>query len=220
MINKKLRDITSLLGKKNDKLACVELLETLLTKVKTASKKTEIMVLLISCLFDSNPNMLLHLNTATWQKLSQRILELLELLEENPDVTLYEGEDEDTTELESLGENEDGEIAPVTANLLGFLERLDDELNKSYQQLDPSLNEYLFRLQDEAKILAVAEGVQKYYTEKQNWKSVAACARRRVEHLYWRTMAMVRAGGEQYEKFVEDFNDMCVLVYQHGDERT
>merc|ERR1711970_573552 len=93
-------------------------------------------------------------------------------------------------------------------------------INKSYQGLDPSLNEYLVRMQDERVILDVAKGAQEYYTKKENWKAVAAAARRRVEHLYWRTMAMVRQGGEAYDQFVNDFNDLCVEVYRHGDERT
>jgi len=221
MINKKLKEIVSNRGRRGtDRQASVGLLEELITKVKTAPKKIEIMVHLISCLFDSNPNMLSHLATPVWKKTAQHITELLELLEENPEVTLFEGENLETVEVENLGENEDGEISPVTANLLGFLERLDDELNKSYQALDPSLNEYLVRLQDEVDILKVAEGVQAYYLKKENWSSVAASARRRIEHLYWRTTAMVRLGGEAFDKFVQEFDDLCVLVYRHGDDRT
>eukprot|EP00656_Telonema_subtile_P020405 TRINITY_DN2152_c0_g1_i1.p1 TRINITY_DN2152_c0_g1~~TRINITY_DN2152_c0_g1_i1.p1 ORF type:complete len:416 (-),score=116.58 TRINITY_DN2152_c0_g1_i1:197-1444(-) len=33
-------------------------------------------------------------------------------------------------------------------------------------------------------------------------------------------MAVVREGGEACEKFLQEFNDTCVLVYKHGDERT
>merc|ERR1711865_736783 len=191
-------------------------------KLKTGSKRTEIMVHLISCLFDSNPNTLTFLHVDTWKKTATNILALLDLLKENPEIVLHEGEAPETSDdVEAQGENEDGEIAPVTANLLGFLERLDDELNKSYQSLDPSLNEYLQRLKDESTILDVARGIEEYYASKNNMVSVAAAARRRVEHMYWRTVALARSGDdEKYDEFCEDFNNTCVLVYKHGDERT
>merc|ERR1711865_270904 len=222
-INKKLKEIIAGRGRRGtDKMESVRLLEELLLKVKTATKKTEIMVHLISCLFDSNPNMLAFLHVETWKKTAANIISLLDLLKENPEIALHEGEAPETTEdLEATGENEDGEIAPVTANLLGFLERLDDELNKSYQSLDPSLNEYLQRLKDESTILDVARGIEEYYASKNNMVSVAAAARRRVEHMYWRTVALARSGDdEKYDEFCEDFNNTCVLVYKHGDERT
>jgi translation initiation factor 3 subunit C len=222
-INKKLKEIIAGRGKRGvDRMESVRLLEELLLKVKTGSKKTEIMVHLISCLFDCNPNMLSFLHVDTWKKIAANILTLLTLLRENPEIILHESEVPET--LDDVGvqvENEDGEIAPVTANLLGFLERLDDELNKSYQSLDPSLNEYLQRLKDEAVILEVARGIEEYYKSKDDMKSVASAARRRVEHLYWRTMAMARSGdAAKYDDFCEDFNDTCVLIYKQGDERT
>ena len=228
MINKKVKGIAVSRGKRGtDRSAQVKMLEELLEKVKTASKKVEIMVQLISCLFDSNPNMLSFLNVDLWTKTTAYILDLLALLKENPDISLHEGPELETEADEfEAQENEDGEVMPITANLLGFLERLDDELNKSYQSLDPSLNEYLFRLKDEGTILAVAEGVQAYYTVRESWKSVASAARRRIEHLYWRTMAMMRAGATnaqaavECKQFCQDFNDSCVMVYRHGDERT
>ena len=222
-INKKLKEIISGRGKRGtDRMESVRQLEDLMLKVKTGSKRTEIMVHLISCLFDSNPNMLTFLHVDTWKKTATNILALLDLLQENPEIVLHEGEAPETSDdVEAQGENEDGEIAPVTANLLGFLERLDDELNKSYQSLDPSLNEYLQRLKDEAVIEEVARGIEAYYASKNNMVSVASAARRRVEHLYWRTMAMARSGDTaKYDTFCEDFNDTCVLIYKHGDERT
>merc|ERR1712195_309181 len=192
-INKKLKEIISGRGKRGtDRMESVRQLEDLMEKVKTGSKRTEIMVHLISCLFDSNPNMLTFLHVDTWKKTATNILALLDLLKENPEIVLHEGEPPETSDdVEAQGENEDGEIAPVTANLLGFLERLDDELNKSYQSLDPSLNEYLQRLKDEAVIEEVARGIEAYYASKNNMVSVASAARRRVEHLYWRTMTRV-----------------------------
>lgn len=52
---------------------------------------------------------------------------------------------------------------------------------------------------------------------------MAAAARRRVEHLYFRTNTMMKIGKAQPERlqeFCATFEELCVLVYHHGDERT
>ena len=45
-------------------------------------------------------------------------------------------------------------------NLVGFIERLNDELFKSLQVLDPHTNLYLERMKDEPLFLALAQKVK------------------------------------------------------------
>ena len=48
----------------------------------------------------------------------------------------------------------------VWGNLVGFIERLNDELFKSLQVLDPHTNLYLERMKDEPLFLALAQKVK------------------------------------------------------------
>ena len=50
-------------------------------------------------------------------------------------------------------------VLQVWGNLVGFIERLDDELFKSLQVLDPHTNMYLERMKDEPLFLALAQKV-------------------------------------------------------------
>ena len=50
--------------------------------------------------------------------------------------------------------------AQVWGNLVGFIERLNDELFKSLQVLDPHTNLYLERMKDEPLFLALAQKVK------------------------------------------------------------
>ncbi len=52
-----------------------------------------------------------------------------------------------------------GACLQVWGNLVGFIERLDDELFKSLQVLDPHTNLYLERMKDEPLFLALAQKV-------------------------------------------------------------
>ena len=59
----------------------------------------------------------------------------------------------------SVGVTQTNFVLQVWGNLVGFIERLDDELFKSLQVLDPHTNLYLERMKDEPLFLALAQKV-------------------------------------------------------------
>jgi len=228
MVDAELEKIIAERGRKGvNKLDQVKRLEDLCTKVKTETKKIEVMVHIISCLFDTGANMLVTMDAAVWEKTAEYIGSVLDLLQANPGFKLLESQDfgDDLTEDDlqaatASGTDEEETTKPVRANLLGFLERLDDELTKSYQSIDPQTKEYTNRLQSEKILLELAAKVQGHYETLNQPRPMAASARRRVEHLYYRTATIRKVGGEAEQEFLDLFETLCVLVYRHGDERT
>ena len=97
--------------------------------------------------------MLVPMDPAVWDKTADNINLMLQLLKENPEYKLLESQDfgedlpEDAIQQNTPTGEEEESANPVRANLLGFLERLDDELTKSYQMLDPQTADYTNRLQ-------------------------------------------------------------------------
>jgi translation initiation factor 3 subunit C len=96
--------------------------------------------------------------------------------------------------------------------LVAFVDRLDDELTKSLQDIDPHTQDYIQRLQDETTLLELAEKAgtcshgselkfaENYYIRKDKLKHAARIAGRRVEHVYYKRdtevkpVATVRCG--------------------------
>lgn len=69
-------------------LAQVEALKYLSTVAKTTAQKMEVMVNLISAYFDVAPSMSTHLPVAIWRKTVGTLLQLLQLLKDNPDIVM------------------------------------------------------------------------------------------------------------------------------------
>mmetsp|Transcript_33827 Transcript_33827/g.40896 ORF Transcript_33827/g.40896 Transcript_33827/m.40896 type:complete len:1053 (+) Transcript_33827:89-3247(+) len=185
MVNKKMMEIVMSRGKKGvDRHENVEALKYLTTVSKSVPQKLEVMVHMVSALFDLTPSMSTHLPTAIWKRSTNVILEMIEVLNENPEIIMDETAENSNANAQEAETPENQ--TRVFGSLMGFLERLDDELFKSLQCIDPHTKEYRNRLQDEPTLLIVAEQISDYFARIGDTASVARVALRRIEHIYFK----------------------------------
>ena len=106
-------------------------LEFMVKVSKTQSQRGQMMLNLISAYFDMTSSLSTHLPIPIWNRCCETILSLLKLLETYSYVTVEDTYEQDYSE-EQEGPTE-GDAVTIAGNLLGCLERLDDEWFKSLQ---------------------------------------------------------------------------------------
>lgn len=161
MVAKKLREIVAARGRRGtDKHESVEMLAYLANVSRGAAQRFEVLAQLVSSLFDLSPSVSGHMKIPTWRSCVRHVLDMMQILADNANVTV-----DDTVELASpeAAAEEPAADAPVKVwgNLVAFVERLDDEMFKSLQFIDPHTHEYTARLKDEPVFLALAQKVRR-----------------------------------------------------------
>ena len=172
-------------------------------------------------------------DNCVWTRCMGNIEKLLTVLKENPELT------EDATGQASsaankeaqqqaqamMDEDDDEQPMVVAANLVGFLERLDDELYLSLRMTDNHSADFLRRLLDIAPLLALAEKVQMYYVEIGNNAVAARVAMRRLEHLYYKHNDIVALAaktrpqeGDRADNRSAYIEDIAMHLYRYGDD--
>jgi hypothetical protein len=100
------------------------------------------------------------MNGTFWNATAEDLRSLLSLLQQKPNFFLQE-----TLEEEPKDEQDSNKIL---ANIVNFLERLHSELHKAYQALEPSSLNYVSRLSDQIKLIALSHLVLQYYQRAKN----------------------------------------------------
>jgi len=98
-------------------------------------------------------------------------MSLLQILEDNVSYVIIENT-EDISDDDPPPDPQPGEIVKVRGSLVSFIDRLDDELTKSLQNIDPHTTEYIERL-----------------VEKEGHDTGGSASRivlRRLEHIYYK----------------------------------
>ena len=208
-----LRTINESRGKKNtDRAGQIQVMERLLAVAVTPYQKIRVLLSLISTRFDltsgSTSN---YMSQEQWKmsvlapwflplltfflRAEQELGTLLEVLEQNRDVVVLENaeawEDDDKPPQPTSDE-----MVKVPGSVASIVERLDDELTRSLQHIDPHAAEYIERLTDEQMLynrvlraLLYIEEVSSDPKLEVPQDSVNRVVMRRVEHIYFKVSA-------------------------------
>jgi translation initiation factor 3 subunit C len=196
---KTLMTIVESRGKKNtDRAAQITTLEELLKVAKTPYQKISVLLMLIPIRFDLTSSGSV-MPTAHWKSAQADISVLFQVLEEHS---------KEIRVIESAPEPEDLETGPqpgpdgvkeIPGSVSSLIERLDDELTRALQQIDPHTIEYVDRLGDENELYILMLRAQCYLeanlkgTSPSSSESLSRLIVRRLDHLYYKPTSVIIA---------------------------
>ncbi|KAL5115061.1 Translation initiation factor 3 subunit c [Pleosporales sp. CAS-2024a] len=197
-ILKHLRAIVEQRGRKNsDKLEHIRTLERLLDVAVNDYQKIRVLLTLISTRFDLTSGTASHMHQDQWKLADQEVRKLLDILENTKEIVVLEGAEEWEDD-EKLPPIEEGKIFKIPGSVVSFVERLDDELTRSLQHIDPHTAEYVERLTDEAllyaqlvRALIYVESLKRNPALDLPQDSVNRVVMRRLEHVYFKPSQVV-----------------------------
>lgn len=192
-ILKHLRTIVESRGRKNtDKLEQIKVMEKLLDVAATEYQKIRVLLTLISTRFDLTGGSGNQMSQEQWNLARQEISTLLQTLEENSNIIIIEAAEEWEDD-EKQPQITEGELFKIPGSVVSFVERLDDELTRVLQAIDPHTAEYVERLSDEGALYTVivrallyAERVKANPQTDAAQEPVNRVVMRRLEHIYFK----------------------------------
>lgn len=107
MVRQKLKDIVMTRGKRGvDRNEQVEMLSYLATVAKGPVQKIEVLIQVVSALFDINPSMSSHMSVPLWKRCAGTLLDVLQTLADNQHIEVDENYDspEERTEEPPAGQ--------------------------------------------------------------------------------------------------------------------
>ncbi|KAJ5681714.1 Eukaryotic translation initiation factor 3 subunit C [Penicillium maclennaniae] len=197
-ILKHLRVIVESRGKKNtDRLDQIRTMEKLLEVANTPYQRIRVYLTLISTRFDLTSASANYMSPDQWKHADREFGTLLSVLEEHRNFIISETADEWEDD-EKLPTVADGETFYIPGSIVSYIERLDDELTRSLQQIDPHTAEYIERLSDEQQLYNNIVRTQLYAEsliadDKNDARqdNVNRVVIRRLEHVYFKPSQVV-----------------------------
>ena len=193
-ILKNLRVIVESRGKKNtDRAEQIRTMEKLLEVAQTPYQRIRVYLTLISTRFDlSASSSATYMPPDQWKLAQQEFNTLLSILEQNRNYVVAEGAEEWEDD-EKQPQPAPGETLYIPGSIISYVERLDDELTRSLQQIDPHTAEYIERLSDEKQLYnnivraeLYVEGLGKTDKSEPRQDSINRMVMRRLEHIYFK----------------------------------
>jgi translation initiation factor 3 subunit C len=199
-IFKHLRSILESRGKKNtDRLEQIKIMEKLYEVAVTPYQQIRVLLTLVSARFDLGTGGASSMPLEQWKAAEKDLSTLFDVLEKNEDHIVYEGADEweDDEKPPTVADGE--KYIKVPGSIVSYVERLDDELTRSLQTIDPHTSEYIDRLTDEGSLYNVIfrgllyyEHLRKDSTLEIPQDSINRIVMRRLEHVYFKPSQVVK----------------------------
>lgn len=197
-ILKHLRTIVEARGRKNtDRLEQIRVMERLRDVAVNDYQKIRVLLTLISTRFDLTSGTGSQMSQEQWKLAEHEFSELLEILESTQEIVVIENAEEweDDEKLPPIAPDQ---IFRIPGSVVSFVERLDDELTRSLQHIDPHTAEYVERLTDEGALytsivraLVYVERLKENPKLDQSQESLNRVVMRRLEHVYFKPSQVV-----------------------------
>ncbi|KAJ3474067.1 hypothetical protein NLG97_g10008 [Lecanicillium saksenae] len=242
-IFKHLRGIMESRGKKNtDKAEQITVMEKLLEIANTPYQKIRTLLALVSARFDLGSGTATAMPLEHWKSAEKELSALLQLLSVEKEYIVVENaeewDDDEKPPVLAAGDK----YIKVPGSIVSYVERLDDELTRSLQSIDPHTPEYIERLQDESALYNIIFRGMLYYeylrkdtTLDTPQDSVNRIVMRRLEHVYFKPAAVIKtfeencweAAGANVESVITPrgqsqdasnlVNVLCNYLFSHAD---
>jgi translation initiation factor 3 subunit C len=193
-IFKHLRSILESRGKKNtDRLEQIKVMEKLYEVAVTPYQQIRVLLTLVSARFDLGSGAAASMPLEQWKAAEKELSLLLKVLESNTEYIVIENAEEwdDDDKPPTLGPDE--KYIRIPGSIVSYVERLDDELMRSLQSIDPHTSEYIERLTDEGALyniifrgLLYYEMLRKDASLEIPQDSLNRIIARRLEHVYFK----------------------------------
>jgi len=209
-IFKHLRGILESRGKKStDRAEQIGVLVKLHEVAQTSYQKIRVLLTLISARFDAASGSSGAMSVEYWNAAEKELSALLTILEEDKEYVVVEGAEEweDDEKPPTLQEGE--KYIKVPGSVVSLIERLDDELNRSLQSIDPHTSDYIDRLKSEGSLyniifrgLLYYEYLQKDSSLETPQESLNRVVMRRLEHIFFKPAQVIKTLEENCWKAV------------------
>ncbi|OAA51533.1 eukaryotic translation initiation factor 3 [Metarhizium rileyi] len=217
-IFKHLRGIMETRGKKNtDRIEQIKVMEKLAEIANTPYQKIRVLLAIVSARFDLSAGTSNVMPLEHWKAAEKELSALLTVVENNKDYVVVENVEEwdDDEKPPALQPGE--KYIKVAGSIVSYVERLDDELVRSLQSIDPHTSEYIERLQDEGALYNIILRGQLYYEHLRKdaaleipQDSVNRIVMRRLEHVYFKPAQVIKTFEENCWKAAGDEVDSAI----------
>ncbi|KAM7184731.1 eukaryotic translation initiation factor 3 subunit C [Naviculisporaceae sp. PSN 640] len=227
-ILKHLRTILESRGKKNtDRLEQIKIMERLLAVAVTPYQKIRVLMTLVSARFDLGTGGAASMPLEQWKAAERELASLLTLLGQEKDHVVIEGAEEWDDD-EKAPVLEDGQkYIKIPGSIVSYIERLDDELTRSLQSIDPHTSEYIERLTDEGSLYnIIVQGLLYYEMLRKDsslevpQESLNRIVQRRLDHIYFKPAQVVKILEENSWKDVPSSVDSAISPRSQSSEAT